>query len=109
MELLTPEPIYVTSTSLIFSVRALVVNSFGKTVRPSESSYFAVTLVDDPANSDNLVRSYNSERGTIFSLFPIKYDTQTEFNINNRLVEISLTSGANFITIIVVSPVFAST
>ena len=107
LELLTPEPIYVSSSFFTVSVRAVVVNSFGKTVRPSGSSRFAVTLVDDTTNSDNLIQSYDPESSIIFSRFPRNFDLQTEFGINKRLVEISLTSEANFTTIIVVSPVFA--
>ena len=109
MELLTPEPIYIFFSSFQVTVKAVVVNSFGKTVKASESSRLAVTLVDDTANSDNLIQLYNPANGILISGLPENFDVQTEFGINNRLVDISLTSEANFTTITVVSPVFAGT
>ena len=99
---MTQEPVYVTNSRLTVMARGFVVNSFGKTIQASQS-HFAVTVVEVGGNS---VESYDAETGELVSLFP-RINLQTEFNINNRLVEISLTSAANIDASTFISPIYA--
>ena len=105
LEFLTQEPVYVTEYNRRLTVlaRGFVVNSFGKTIQATQS-HFAVTVVNV---SSNFIESYDMQTGELVSLFP-QINLETEFNINKRLVEISLTSATNFIAATLISPVFAS-
>ena len=98
---MTQEPVYVTNSRLIVMTRGFVVNSFGKTIQASQS-HFAVTVVGVGNSS---VESYDAETGELVSSFP-RINLQTEFNINNRLVEISLTSAANINVSTFISPIY---
>ena len=108
MELLTPEPVYITSSRYAITVRAFIVNSFGKTVRASQS-HLAVTVVNGTDRSNATIQSY-LQSGELSSVLSRNLDIQTEFGnsgTNDTFVEISLTSAANFITTISNSPVYA--
>ena len=110
MELLTPEPIYITSSSRnSVAVRAFVVNSFGKTVRASQS-HLAVTIVNGTDRSNNIIEFYDQQSGGLVSVLPKNVDIQTEFGSSGSkdiFVEISLTSAANFTATLSYSPVYA--
>ena len=104
LELMTQEPVYVTSSRLTVTTRGFVVNSFGKTIWATQS-HFAVTMVDI---GSNFIASYDMQTGELVSFFP-EINLETEFNVHKRLVEISLSSATNFTAATLISPVYAST
>ena len=111
MELLTPEPIYISSLFYEIVVRAFIVNSFGKTVRASQSQ-LAVTFANGTDRIDSRIRSYISLTGRLASELPLprNIDLRTELGSSDNtdiFVEISLISAANFTTNISFSPVYA--
>ena len=111
MELLTPEPVYITNLFYEVAVRAFIVNSFGKTVRAGQSD-LAVTFVNGTDRTSSRIRSYSTLTGDLSSVLPLprNIDLRTELgsSVNEDVfVEISLISAANFITNISFSPVYA--
>lgn len=104
LELLTPEPIYAASNSILVTVNALVVNSFGKTVR-AEESLLAVTVVNGTERTNSGILGYIVQTGQLVALLP--EGLQIEFDNEDRYIEILLTSAANFTTTISISPIYA--
>ena len=102
MELLTPEPIYsVQFNPLIVRVRGFLVNSFGKTVRARQQN-FAIALVNGTDRIDSEVLTYNDETETLILLLP----EVVQVELGTIVVQISLASGANFVTTISFIPVY---
>ena len=111
MELLTPEPVYISSLFHEITVRAFIVNSFGKTVRASQSQ-LAITFVNGTDRIDGRIRSYSALTGHLTSELPLprNIDLRTDLGSSDNIdifVEISLISAANFTTNISFSPVYA--
>ena len=109
--MVSSEPTYIVSSFHTITVRAFIVNSFGKTVRPRRS-YFAATIVNDTDRNNINVWSYIQQSGDLTVNFPSSLDIRTVFrSAENRdiFVEISLTSAANFTAAISTLPVYAGT
>ena len=90
-------------------MRAFIVNSFGKTVRASQS-HLAVTVINGTDRSNAVIRSYDPLSGVLTLVLPSNLDTRSEFGrstIKDTSIEIALTSAANFTTTISYSPVYA--
>ena len=107
---MTPEPFYITSSRFYtITVRAFIVNSFGKTVNASQS-HLAVTVINGTDRSNASISSYILNLGVLNLVLPSNLDTRSEFGrstINDTSIEITLTSAANFTTTISYSPVYA--
>lgn len=109
LELLSLEPIYIIRNPLRVTMKAFIVNSFGKTVRASQL-HLTVTVVNGTERNILRITSYDSDTGQLIINSFLPRNMRAEFgnfSAEDRFVEISVTSTGSFTTAISISPVFA--
>jgi len=103
LELVTPLPVYfLQSQTLTIAIAAHVVNSFGKTVRASQSD-LEVFLVQGGDGTSLRIDDYDIHTGRLDVFFPVE---TTDFSSPGRFVEIFLDDERSS-TNITISPVYA--
>ena len=101
LELVTPLPVYfLRFQNLTIAIAAHVVNSFGKTVRASQSN-LDVFLVQNGDGIGLEIANYAPDTGRLDISLPM--DISNNFSSPGRYIEIFLDSATN----ITISPVFA--